>query len=237
MLGILRMTSFLFMFGKNKIMKPEIHSGENLAIQEIFPTLQGEGPYVGQPSVFIRLGGCNLACDFCDTEFDSYKNLSLQKILSEVEKLSKNSDGKIIRKLIVITGGEPLRQPIERLCEELVKRNFLIQIETNGTLFRQLPAEVKIICSPKISNDKYHTIRPDLLSRINAFKFIISKTDKNYSQIAEVGQEKLAIPVYVQPMDEHDEAKNQANLELAKKLCDEYGYFLSLQTHKILGIR
>lgn len=225
------------MFGKNKVMKPEIHSGENLDVQEIFPTLQGEGPYVGQPAVFIRLGGCNLACAFCDTEFDSYKNLSLKKILSEVEKLAKNLEGKIVRKLIVITGGEPLRQPIERLCEELINRNFLIQIETNGTIFRDLPADVKIICSPKSSNGKYHQIRPDLLSRINAFKFIISKTDKNYSQISEIGQSSFAIPVYVQPMDEQDEASNQANLELAKKLCEENGYFLSLQTHKILGIR
>ena len=246
------------MFGKNKIMKPEIHSGENLDVQEVFSTLQGEGPYVGQPSVFIRLGGCNLACNFCDTEFDSYNKISLKKILSRVEKLAKNSKGIVVRKLIVITGGEPLRQPIERLCEELVKRNFLVQIETNGTLFRKLPKEIKIICSPKISictpnrtanasarsplnkgepRGKYHQIRPDLLSRINAFKFIISKNQKNYRDVAEVGQSKLQIPVYVQPMDEYDEAKNQANLELAKKLCEEHGYFLSLQTHKILGIR
>ena len=53
-------------------------------VQEIFPTLQGEGPFVGYPSVFIRLGGCNLACDFCDTEFDSYKNFSLEKIIIDV---------------------------------------------------------------------------------------------------------------------------------------------------------
>lgn len=242
------------MFGKNKIMKPEIHSGENLDIQEIFPTLQGEGPYAGQPSIFIRLGGCNLACDFCDTEFDSYKKISLKKILAEVKKLTKNS----VKKLIVITGGEPFRQPIERLCAELIKLNFLVQIETNGTLFRELPAEVKIICSPKISictphrganasarsplnrgepNNKYHQIRPDLLPRINAFKFIISKSQKNYSNVAEVGQSKFQIPVYVQPMDEYDEAKNQANLRHAVKFCEERGYFLSLQIHKILGIK
>ncbi len=214
-------------------MKPEIHCGENLDVQEIFPTLQGEGPYAGQPSIFIRLGGCNLACNFCDTEFDSYKKISLKKILAEVKKLTKNS----VRKLIVITGGEPFRQPIERLCAELVKLNFLVQIETNGTLFRDLPAEVKIICSPKISNNKYHQIRPDLLPRINAFKFIISKSQKNYSDVAEVGQSKFQIPVYVQPMDEYDEAKNQANLQHAVKLCEERGYFLSLQIHKILGIK
>lgn len=221
------------MFGKNKILKPENHRGDNLDIQEIFPTLQGEGLYAGQPAVFIRLGGCNLACDFCDTEFDSYKKISLKEILTEVKKFSKK--GKI--KLVVITGGEPLRQPIERLCEELVKLNFLVQIETNGTIFRDLPAEIKIICSPKISNGKYHQIRPDLLPHINAFKFIISKSQKNYSDVAEVGQSKFQIPVYVQPMDEYDEAKNQANLQRALKLCGRSGFFLSLQIHKSLGIR
>ncbi len=225
------------MFGKNKILKAEIHDGKNLDVQEIFPTLQGEGPYAGHPAVFIRLGGCNLACDFCDTEFETYQNLSLENILLEVEKLSKNSVGETVRKLIVITGGEPLRQPIERLCEELVQRNFLVQIETNGTLFRDLPKEVKIICSPKVTNNKYHAVRTDLLSRINAFKFIISKNSDNYSNIAQVGQKEFNIPVYVQPMDEYDEAKNRANLELAQKLCDENGYFLSLQIHKILRIR
>lgn len=225
------------MFGKNKILKAENHSGENLDVVEIFPTLQGEGPYAGHPAVFVRLGGCNLACDFCDTQFDNYQNFSLENILLEVEKLAKNSAGEIVRKLVVITGGEPLRQPIGRLCEELIAQNFLVQIETNGTLFRELPKEVKIICSPKISNGKYHQIRPDLLSRVNAFKFIISKDSANYFNIAEVGQKKFDIPVYVQPMDEYDEAKNRGNLQHAQKLCDENGYFLSLQIHKILRIR
>ncbi len=225
------------MFGKNKIMKPDIHSGDNLDVQEIFPTIQGEGPYAGHPAVFIRLGGCNLACNFCDTEFESYKNFSLTQILEQVQELAKNSLGIITKKLIVITGGEPLRQPIEKLCRELVKLNFLVQIETNGTLYRELPAEIKIICSPKSSNGKYYQIRSDLLSRIDAFKFIISKNDKNYEDVAEVGQSKLAIPVYVQPMDEYDDAKNRANLKYVTELCQNHGYILSMQTHKILQIK
>ncbi|MBM3579567.1 MAG: 7-carboxy-7-deazaguanine synthase QueE [Alphaproteobacteria bacterium] len=216
------------MFGKNKKLKAENHSGFELDVQEIFPTLQGEGPYVGQPASFIRLGGCNLACEFCDTEFESYQKISFAEILQKVKNFGK--------KLVVITGGEPMRQPIERLCDELVRLGFLVQIETNGTIFRNLNPEVKIICSPKVTAGKYHQIRPDLLSRINAFKFIISKSNKNYCEVGEVGQSKTNVPVYVQPMDEYDEAKNRANLAHAVSLCEKHGHFLSLQTHKILGI-
>ena len=195
----------------------------------MFPTLQGEGPYVGHPATFIRLGGCNLACEFCDTEFESYKKISLNEILSEVKKLNK--------KLIIITGGEPMRQPIEKLCDELVNLGFLVQIETNGTIFRDLNSEVKIICSPKVTDGKYHQIRPDLLARVTAFKFIISKSNKDYREISEVGQSKNDAAIYIQPMDEYDEVKNEENRKYALNLCEKNGYFLSLQMHKLLGIR
>ena len=225
------------MFGKNKILKPENHDGLHLDIVEIFPTLQGEGPFSGWPAVFVRLGGCNLACEFCDTEFENYQNFSVEKIIEEVVKLAKNDENEVVRKLVVITGGEPLRQPVESFCEELTKLGFFVQIETNGTLFRQLPEEIKIICSPKITNGKYHAIRSDLLARIDAFKFIISKTDKNYCDVVEVGQSSFQTPVYVQPMDEYDEMKNRENLKYAVDLCQKRGYLLSLQVHKILGVR
>jgi organic radical activating enzyme len=226
------------MFGKNKILKIEQHSGDFLDIQEIFPTLQGEGPFVGQGAIFIRLGGCNLKCNFCDTEFDSFKNFSLTEILQKVVELSKNSQGKIVRKLVVITGGEPMRQPIEKLCKELILLKFLVQIETNGTVFRELPSEVKIICSPKISNHKYHILRPDILQKIDALKFIISAIDEDYSGVGEVGQAShKELSIYVQPMDEYDDKKNKENLQKCLDLCAENGYFLSLQTHKIVGLK
>ncbi len=225
------------MFGKNKILTPENHFGDKLDVVEIFPTIQGEGPYAGYPAVFVRLGGCNLACSFCDTEFEEYQNFSLKEICDEVTKLAKNESEKIVKNLVVITGGEPLRQPISRLCEELIKFGFLVQIETNGTIFRELPVDVKIICSPKVSNGKYYKIRPDLLQRVNAFKFIVSKNLKEYSSIPEIGQSDFNIPVYVQPMDEYEENKNINNLKYAKKICLKNGYLLSLQIHKILGIR
>lgn len=234
------------MFGNNKIMAPTIHDGNFLEVQEIFATLQGEGIFAGQPAVFIRLGGCNLSCKFCDTEFDNFEKISSENILQRVIYLSLNHVKKRVRNLVVITGGEPLRQPIEKLCNKLIADNFSVQIETNGTLFRNLPEAVKIICSPKataknnsLSNSdlKYYSIRPDLLIRINSFKFIISANHPIYSSVPEIGQSKYNTPVFVQPMDEYNEKTNQDNLKLALKLCEENGYFLSLQIHKIVGLR
>ena len=225
------------MFGDN-LKRPVVKGdGRSLSIKSIFKTLQAEGPYCGVPAIFIRLGGCNLACSFCDTEFEDYLEKSLDEIIGQVEHLSKNSNKVQSIFLVVITGGEPFRQPIYTLCEKLLQLNYKVQIETNGTIYRKLPKEVKIICSPKISNGKYHPIRSDLLLSINAFKFIISKNHQDYQNIAEVGQSQYGAPVYLQPMDEQNEEINQKNLQYTVRLAQEIGCILSLQTHKIIGIR
>lgn len=223
------------MYGQNPVRGPETGDGSSLAVQSIFPTLQGEGPYVGWPAVFIRLGGCNLTCHFCDTAFEDFEQLALERILDRVQQFA-NPQGERIADLIVITGGEPLRQPIAPLCEQLLEADYLVQIETNGTLFRPLPYGLDIVCSPKPSNGQYHPIREDLLERITAFKFLISAEQTDYHDIAEVGQKRFRIPVYVQPMDEENEAKNNANLSRALQLAMGHGYRLSLQMHKYLNI-
>lgn len=224
------------MFGQNPIRPPVKGSGEVLEVQEIFPTVQGEGPYAGVPAVFVRLGGCNLACGFCDTEFENFRQVRLRDILAAIEEYARGEGGRITRQLVVLTGGEPMRQSIEKLCEELVAAGFLVQIETNGTVFRDLPAEVAIVCSPKNTGQGYRTLRGDLLPRLQALKFIISASYPGYQDVGEVGQRQFGIPTYIQPMDEYDHAKNQANLNRCLELAARFGYRLSLQTHKIMGI-
>ena len=216
------------MFGNNPKRGPEKGDGSTLQVVEIFPTLQGEGPFAGHPAVFIRLGGCNLACDFCDTEFESFQPMSLEEILKKITP--------DVADLVVITGGEPLRQEIGPLCEALLAKGLRVQIETNGTLWRELPAGVNIVCSPKVTNGAYHPIRPEVLARADGLKFIVSTTRPHYRNVGEVGQATHAVPVYVQPMDEGDAEKNRDNMLHAASLAHNYGYRLSLQTHKILGI-
>lgn len=224
------------MFGNNKILPPVLNDGNELAVVNIFATLQGEGIYAGAPAVFIRLGGCNLTCKFCDTDFDNFSDLPLDKIIEKVAERAKNNAGERARKLVVITGGEPLRQNISPLCEELINQGFKVQIETNGTLYRQLPDGVDIVCSPKNTSGTYAPIRGDLLPHISAIKFIISASHEKYQNAAEVGQSKYNIPVFLQPMDEGDTDKNHTNQKHALKLAMEHGYHLSLQLHKILEI-
>ncbi len=219
------------MFGDNIKRPPENDDGKRLKVVSIFPTLQGEGPFVGHPSVFVRLGGCNLACTFCDTDFEEFFDLSIEEIVSAVIEEAVG-----VPRLVVLTGGEPLRQNITALCELLLQQGFPIQIETNGTLWRDLPEEVHIVCSPKTSGGGYHKLREDVLARTQALKFIISDDMTDYRDVGDVGQEQYHVPVYVQPMDQYDDEKNKANLARALLLAETQGYRLSLQTHKFLGI-
>ena len=219
------------MFGQNPKRSAIFNDGNELEVQSIFKTLQGEGLFVGTPSIFIRLGGCNLACKFCDTDFEDFKLISVDEILKKVINLSDN-----LIKLIVITGGEPLRQPIELICFKLIDLGFTVQIETNGTLYRPLPMEVYIICSPKAGSNGYSKIREDLLPHISAIKFLVSANIPKYSLVSDVGQVDYKIPVFIQPMDQYDASLNKQNMELALKLVFETGSRLSLQTHKFIGI-
>lgn len=225
------------MFGNNPIRQPLKGSGDMLEVKRIFPTVQGEGPFAGMPAVFVRLGGCNLACSFCDTEFEEFEQMTPSAIVARVEELAVANDYANGTQLVVVTGGEPLRQPIAPLCDALLAQGYKVQVETNGTLYRPLPAAVHVICSPKNPGGKgYAPVREDLLQRADALKFVISAHVSGYNSVAEVGQSRYGTPVYVQPMDEHDGARNAANVVFASELAASQGYKLSLQTHKILGV-
>ena len=224
---------FSIMLGQNPKRSPVNSDGNVLDVKSIFRTVQGEGPFAGVPAVFIRLGGCNLACKFCDTEFEDFTRMLLDDILQEVQRLT--APFKTI-KLLVITGGEPFRQNILPLCQKLLQKSYQLQIETNGTLYQDLPTEVNIVCSPKPPATGYTRLREDLLPRVSAVKFLISTTIEKYSRIGEIGQTDYNIPVFLQPMDQNNEEINKQNIALAIELAYKTGYRVSHQLHKIWGI-
>lgn len=225
------------MFGKNEVIKQDLTRGDALRVKEIFFTIQGEGPNAGERAVFIRLHGCNLRCFFCDTDFEGeHQVMSVNDVMHAVS--SYIDDG-----LVVITGGEPMLQNITPLCEELLKHSYLPQVETAGTVWvPDLSDDVQIVCSPKTPR-----VHPMIEERCRHWKYIIrageqSVTDglpNGSTQIDGMAQTLYRPPIwmndtiYVQPMDEDTQANN---IQAAVGACMKYGYRLSMQVHKIVGV-
>ncbi|AZF88118.1 queuosine biosynthesis radical SAM [Microcystis phage Me-ZS1] len=226
------------------ITKPAYGSGESLDVHHIFPTIQGEGIFAGTPAVFVRLHGCNLQCPECDTDYTSSNNQQrIEAIVQQVQEVTSPS------RLVVLSGGEPLRQQIGPLVLMLVKNRFTVQIETNGTCcppgFEDvaLLPDVYVICSPKAG-----TINKRLHGRIDAFKYVltaglVSDEDGLPTRVLDhPAMPRVARPVgysptvYVQPADHQDPAKNEANTRAAIDSAMRFGYTLCIQQHKILNL-
>ena len=95
-------------------------------IVEIFHSVQGEGFHAGIPHVFVRFGNCNLRCEWCDTDFLTYEERSLDSIVAEV--LSYNCDR------VIFTGGEPALQDLSTIGSILKEEGISLSIEPNGPI-------------------------------------------------------------------------------------------------------
>lgn len=154
----------------------------SIQVSEIFRSVQGEGPHAGRPSVFLRLGVCNLSCAWCDTPYtwlfsesrltqvskrakEAAIPVPFEKVYNKSEELQKLSIHEIFSqvdalardsvKAIVITGGEPLlhKKPLLSLLPRFNKNGFSIEFETNGTISPEgLPLNTHLNVSPKLSN-------------------------------------------------------------------------------------
>lgn len=253
------------MFGKNRIRKQDLTTdGSTLEVHSIFYTIQGEGVLMGIPAVFIRLGGCNLRCYWCDTDFETGN-----KVMSVDEMVVKVIEADCPTKLVVITGGEPFRQKFLVLVTKLNSAGFSVQAETAGTLdlrgttnrfFRGVgntaignPWNNTLIVSPKTPK-----IQDDIRKSATAFKYIIKageissddglpfactqkplRLNKKNNVIpitAKLARPNRGTIIFVQPCDEYDEEKNKANREACVDIAKRYGYRISLQMHKYLGV-
>lgn len=206
-------------------------------VKEIFYTLQGEGANTGRPAVFCRFAGCNLwtgresdrataICDFCDTDFvgvgpDGGKFATPDALADAVAARWPN--GERGRPFVVCTGGEPLLQLDAPAIDALHARGFEVGVETNGTM--EPPPGLDWICvSPK-------TRAPFVLRRGNELKVVFPQPNQDLSSL-----ESLAFDhFFLQPMDGPLVAENT---RAAMQYCLAHPRWkLSLQTHKLLGIR
>lgn len=228
------------MMGQNPVRRQEHSDGLSLWVQEVFYTLQGEGPFAGHPSVFVRLGGCNLKCFWCDTDFESSTwHPPLEELVRKILELRQGGCD-----LVVLTGGEPMRQNILPLIEELSARKLRVQIETNGTLWLELPDQpnLSVVCSPK--TPKLH---PQLAKRIDALKYVIKAGWQDPEDGLPLASTQVAgssavlyrpegQQVYLMPLDEQDRERNAENLNACVETCLKFGYRLTVQNHKVWNL-
>jgi 7-carboxy-7-deazaguanine synthase (Cx14CxxC type) len=202
-------------------------------VNEIYYTLQGEGANTGRPAVFLRFAGCNLwsgreadrataICQFCDTDFvGGTKYPSAEQLAEEVAgQWFGNGTSK---RFVVITGGEPLLQLDTPLIDALHALGFEIAIETNGTI--DAPPGIDWICmSPKAGTAIKQRSGHEL-------KLVYPQAGITPAEL-----ERLKFKhFFLQPMDGPEVEQNTA---LATRYCLEHPRWrLSLQTHKLLGIR
>jgi len=188
-----------------------------MRVNETFISLQGEGRFTGTPAFFLRLAGCNLKCPFCDTQHQSFKEMTEEAIVCEASSYEPRH--------IVITGGEPALQLTQSLVDKLHEAGFFIQVETNGIM--PLPQGIDwVTCSPKEV--------PPVLKQVDELKVLYQGVDTDLS-IADTIQAK---EYRLQPLDTGNEMQNRIILrDTIEYVLQHPKWSLSLQTHKLLGIR
>jgi len=226
------------MHGRNPARPQELGDGESLWVQEVFYTLQGEGPFSGCPAVFVRLSGCNLRCFWCDTDFESSQwRPTLPHLLETIDSVRPQHC-----RLIVITGGEPFRQNIAPLVVSLLAREYKVQIETNGTLWVDLPEtpDLTIVCSPKTTY-----LHPQIVRRANAYKYVVGAnghdpanglpnlSTQDAGRPCTIARPAADADVYVMPLHVIDERQNAENVDQCVEIAKTFGYKLCLQTQKL----
>lgn len=199
-----------------------------MRVNEIFYSLQGEGRWTGTPSVFVRFSGCNLNCSFCDTDHADGNEMTARQIVDRVRDAvsSLSLFAQVMNGIhVVLTGGEPSLQVTDELICLLHKEGWFVQIETNGT--RQLPAGIDwVTCSPKEGTALQ-------LDNVDELKVV-------YDGKMDLAQyEGFSAQVFsLQPMDTGDPDANRLITEQTVLYCKEHPqWHLSLQTHKLIGIR
>lgn len=248
------------MFGTNPIAKRR-DAEYGFIVHSIFYTIQGEGPYAGQPAIFVRLTGCNLRCYFCDTEFDSVATpMTSGELMARVLHMARDHDCR----LVVLTGGEPLLQPVKMLIDYEshlpLSQSLRWQIETAGSVWpvggltdsrTGAYQRLTIVVSPKTPNvvpaltssltyDVYwkYIVRADDDRDDNGFPLASTQLRGKMSPIfVPALHRQLRGRIFMQACDERDDpATTLRNQYAARDLALKHGYRLSVQLHKIVDV-
>jgi len=217
-------------------------------INELFETIQGEGSFTGQPSIFIRLQGCPVACSWCDTkhtweihldqqisntrmlakseETEQWSSMSVEQITSLVK------DNNYRARHIVITGGEPCMVDLTPLCLALESLEYTCQVETSGTFEINVSKNCWVTVSPKVNMRGGYKILNSAMQRADEIKHPVA-TEQHVDDLKALllKHQITTTPVYLQPISQKERAT-----ELAIETCIDNNWRLSVQVHKYLGI-
>lgn len=201
-----------------------------LNINEIFYSIQGESSRVGLPTVFVRLTGCPLRCNYCDTEY-AFKGNNIQTITQILKTVSSHHTP-----FVCVTGGEPLAQKnCPALLDALVNKGYQVSLETSGSIDISavnddvmIVMDVKTPASGEEKNNLLSNIK--LLKPKDEVKFVIAnKTDFNWS-VEFLNQHHFNCQILFSPITERLKPAQLAKWILDKQLNVK----LQLQLHKIL---
>lgn len=190
-----------------------------LTVNEIFYSLQGEGGRQGEASIFIRLSKCNLRCSFCDTEFDTGEEMSLENIAKHIEQYGC--------KWIIWTGGEPTLQLRDEHVQFFKNLGYKQAIETNGT--RRTPTLLDYItCSPK---QNYEKIK-ELIPKVNEIRIPVAKGDN----IPDINIFPQADRYFLSPIFDGLTPIEENIKYCVEQILKNPNWQLSLQVHKLINI-
>lgn len=205
-------------------------NGTKYAVADVYDTIQGEGAQAGTPMVLLRLQGCGVGCPWCDTKetwAPGIPLLTAAQVAAAVEKAQKGP-----REWVLITGGEPLEQHLQDLAAELHARGLKVALETSGTAPISFnPENFEWICvSPKEGMPGGKPLLDGVLSNADELKFVIGKPEDVERARALVARFPGPV-VSLQPLSESKKATR-----LCVEAAMQYGWRLSLQQHKLLGL-
>ncbi len=215
--------------------------GSNLPLVDVFPTIQGEGPYAGVPATFVRFANCNLRCKYCDEDYRIRRTATADSLAQEIRAHK--------RKLVVFTGGEPLLHPLQALIALLPDKT--IQFETNGVLYPEYQGDnIFYVVSPKTAkiNNFWHEHSRLREQKRYVFKYVVDPdcVCEHGLPIKVLGmpivpaRPPIGVQVYIQPeapVFPYRKCRLVAGPSRTRKvaaLAIKHGYILSLQTHKYM---
>ena len=228
---------------KNTLDKTMLHkrAGQTAyKINEFFETIQGEGSFTGQPSIFIRLQGCPVGCSWCDTkhtwDIELSDEVNVATMIGKTEETAQWTDLTALQLLelvknqayqarhIVITGGEPCMVDLTPLCDEFEQQGYSTQIETSGTFTIKTTDKCWVTVSPKVNMRGGYKILDSAMQRANEIKHPIA-TEQHIDDLKALLQkhEIKDTAIYIQPISQKKRAT-----ELAIATCIANDWRLSV---------